>query len=535
MKKWIWAAVLLAAGCARLPLRTESEIEDWEFRKDHKTGCVTGWERVTVPHDWAIYGPFDRENDLQEVAVFQNGEETATVKTGRTGGLPYVGKGAYRTVLDIDPKDNETYFLMFDGAMSEAHILVDGKEVCFWPYGYNSFWCDITEQVRKGGNEVCVLLENLPQSSRWYPGAGLFRKVRLLTLPKIHIPVWGTWILTPEVSRERATVEVRTSIEGIASGEEYSLRTTVVDESGKDVASDTGTFLKGDGEYALQTLLVENPDLWSPETPHIYRALTEVIVCDAVVDSCSTKFGIRDIEFRPDGGFFLNGEVRKFKGICLHHDLGPLGAAVSTPALRHQLEMLKDMGCDAIRTSHNMPAEELVELCDRMGFMMMLEPFDEWDVAKCENGYHRWFDKESPDGRTWAERDMVNMLRHYRNNPSVVMWSIGNEVPSQWAEGGAQTAVFLRDICRREDPSRPVTCGMDQFDAVVNNGFAALLDVPGFNYKPRRYTEAYGKLPQKMILGSESASTVSSRGVYHLPAVKGHDLLDDDHQCSSYD
>ena len=246
------------------------------------------------------------------------------------------------------------------------------------------------------------------------------------------------------------------------------------------------------------------------------------------MDEYTTRFGIRSIEIVADKGFFLNGKHRKFQGVCNHHDLGPLGAAVNVAALRRQLTLLKDMGCDAIRTSHNMPAPELVELCDEMGFMMMIEPFDEWDIAKCDNGYHRYFDE-------WAERDMVNMLRHYRNNPSVVMWSIGNEVPTQCSAEGYKVASFLQDICHREDPTRPVTCGMDQVSCVLENGFAAMIDVPGLNYRAHRYVESYNALPQNIILGSETASTVSSRGVYKFPVEKRAGATYADHQSSGYD
>ena len=237
---------------------------------------------------------------------------------------------------------------------------------------------------------------------------------------------------------------------------------------------------------------------------------------------------MRTIELRADKGFFLNGKLRKFKGVCLHHDLGPLGAAVNKAAIRRQLTILKDMGCDAIRTSHNMPAEELVELCDEMGFMMQLEPFDEWDVAKCENGYHRFFDE-------WAEKDMVNMLRHYRNNASVVMWSVGNEVPTQWNTEGYKVASWLQSICHREDPTRPVTCGMDQFPRVLENGFAAQFDVAGFNYRVHFYERGYKTLPQNLILGSETTSTVSSRGVYHFPVETAKNAIHADHHSSGYD
>jgi len=535
--------------------RTEAILKDWEFRKGHEIQASEGWEKVSVPHDWAIYGPFDKANDLQTVAVVQNGEDVATEKTGRTGGLPYMGKGTYRRTLEIkaDKLDGRRHILYFDGAMSEAQVLVNGEKVCFWPYGYNSFWCDVTGCVKAGDNEITVLLENRPQSSRWYPGAGLYRKVRYITLPEVHVPVWGTYVTTPYVGKDHAVVRVRTKVEGTAEGEVVTLTTRIVDATGRTVAESTDTRQIHKGEVE-QNVTVEEPRLWSPEEPVLYFAETEVYTGGSVDtawemerpeisirhgkdlrDKVSTRFGFRTIEVRPDEGFLLNGQVRKFRGVCLHHDLGPLGAAVSKAAIRRQLTMLKDMGCDAIRTSHNMPAEELIELCDEMGFMVMCENFDEWDIAKCENGYHRWFNEDSGDGRIWAERDMMNMLHHFRNNASVVMWSIGNEVPSQWKEEGVEVAAWLQGLCHQEDPTRPVTCGMDQYNSVVLNGFAEQLDIVGFNYKVDRYTPAYELLPQKLILGSETASTVSSRGVYHFPAGIGAAIMHDDHQSSSYD
>ena len=292
------------------------------------------------------------------------------------------------------------------------------------------------------------------------------------------------------------------------------------------VAVKDNTMKINHGKPFEQNFLVDKPQLWSPETPYLYKASSKIYVDGRQVDEYVTRFGIRSIELVADKGFFLNGKHRKFQGVCNHHDLGPLGAAINVAALRRQLTLLKDMGCDAIRTSHNMPAPELVQLCDEMGFMMMLEPFDEWDIAKCENGYHRFL---------WAEKDMVNMLRQYRNNPSVVMWSIGNEVPTQCSPEGYKVASFLQDICHREDPTRPVTCGMDQVSCVLGNGFAAMLDVPGFNYRTHRYVEAYGQLPQNLVLGSETASTVSSRGVYKFPAELKKHAMYDDHQSSGYD
>ena len=530
----------------------------WQF---HKGDSAEVWEDVTIPHDWAIYGPFDRDNDLQTVAVIQNGEETATVKTGRTGGLPYVGSGWYRRTFDVGteasgPVAGRRATLLFDGAMSEARVYVNGHEVIFWPYGYNSFHCDVTPYLTEDGkdNKLEVRLENRPQSSRWYPGAGLYRNVYLIETGPTHIPVWGTRITTDlDDTYSRATVNIETEIEGIPEGFEVILKTFVLDPAGNVAASgNTYDILKKDTSKgtmtALQVLTVENPSLWSPESPALYQAVTDVYVRaiphiqegiasrpvrrtpsrEYLTDGYATTFGIREIEIRPETGFYLNGVNRKFQGVCLHHDLGPLGAAVNKSAIRHQLTMLKDMGCDAVRTTHNMPAPELIELCDEMGFMVVVENFDEWDEAKCLNGYHRFFDE-------WAEKDMVNMLRHYRNNPSVVMWSVGNEVPSQSSPEGYQVATFLQDICHREDPTRPVTCGMDQIDAILQNGFGAVFDVPGFNYRAHRYVEGYNTLPQKILLGSETSSTVSSRGIYKFPVEQKHSAVYDDHQSSSYD
>lgn len=551
-------AFCLAFTAAGQNVRTETLLKEWEFKKGHDINAVEGWEKVSIPHDWAIYGPFDRSNDLQTVAVVQNREEIASVKTGRTGGLPYVGKGAYRRTLEIsaDCLDGRKHILFFDGAMSEAQVFVNGKKVCFWPYGYNSFWCEVTAELHEGENELAVLLENRPQSSRWYPGAGLYRKVRYITLPEVCIPVWGTYVTTPYVCEEYANVRICTKVEGLGREDAITLSTRIIDAKGNVVAEQTDTRKVLDGE-AEQNIVVNSPELWSPENPNLYFAETEVYTGGKVytdwsadhykdyktiredgntlVDKVTTRFGIRTIEIRPDKGFFLNGELRKFRGVCLHHDLGPLGAAVNKSAIRRQLTILKDMGCDAIRTSHNMPAEELIELCDEMGFMVMAENFDEWDIAKCNNGYHRWFNVDSGDGRIWAERDMINMIHHFRNNPSVVMWSIGNEVPSQHSQEGIQVAAWLQNLYHSEDPTRPVTCGMDQFDSVVGNGFAGQLDVVGFNYKVNRYEQAFNVLPQRLILGSETASTVSSRGVYHFPVMVGPDQLKDDHQCTSYD
>lgn len=536
------AAVVCAAGVSMSfcraeagPSRVETCLKDgWRFHRGEADGAFvpgyddSGWENVSVPHDWAITGPFSIENDLQNVQIVQNMETKASLKTGRTGGLPYVGVGWYRTEFNVP--EGMTAELLFDGAMSEARVYVNGHEVCFWPYGYSPFHCDVTPYLNKSGSNVlAVRLENLPFSSRWYPGAGLYRNVHLVcTSAKAHIPVWGTFVSTPSVHKDMASVSLAISLQSDKENIDIEYYTDIISPEGEKVASRRSVALYHNGDSHVQKFLVKEPKLWSPEHPHLYKALTRILVDGVVTDEYETRFGIRSIEFIPEKGFYLNGEHRKFKGVCNHHDLGPLGAAVSIPALRHQLTMLKDMGCDAVRTSHNTPAPELVSLCDEMGFMMMVEPFDEWDDAKCQNGYHRYFDE-------WAERDMISMLHAFRNSPSVIMWSIGNEVPSQCTADGYKTAAFLQSICHREDPTRPVTCGMDQVNCVLSNGFAAQLDIPGINYRTFRYKDCYEQLPQGLVLGSETASTVSSRGTYHFPVEKAFSVKHEDHQSSGYD
>ena len=384
--------------------------------------------------------------------------------------------------------------------------------------------------MKPGDNTLAVRLENRPFSSRWYPGAGLYRNVRLIVTNPVHIPVWGTFVTTPEVSGDMAVVDVETLVSAPSDGGKVTLRSEIYDGDGILVASvsDEVRLVSG-SQKVTQNLTVKNPSLWSPDTPVLYNMVSRLYSEDgSLSDEYVTPFGIRTIEYIPYKGFFLNGERTVFKGVCNHHDLGPLGAAVNVSALRHQLELLKDMGCNAVRTTHNMPAPELVRLCDEMGFMMMVEPFDEWDIAKCENGYHRFFNE-------WAEKDMVNMLHNFRNSPSVVMWSIGNEVPTQCSPSGYEVASFLQDICHREDPTRPVTCGMDQVDCILENGFADMIDIPGINYRTFRYKEVFDSLSKGFVLGSETASTVSSRGVYKLPVMKRYGALYDDQQCSSYD
>lgn len=537
-------AICLMACAATVPQsmlaqRTERMLkDDWLFTKG-TADASTKWQKVSIPHDWAIYGPFDRDNDLQVVAVEQNGETEKTVKTGRTGGLPFIGKGEYRTTFELPDTAGRSVSLVFDGAMSNARVKVNGKDVMYWPYGYNSFYVNLDGVARPGKNELQVNLENYEKASRWYPGAGLYRNVHLVETDRVHIPVWGTYITTPIVTPEQATVNLRMKIAGAKQtdewpyGEKIMVNTVIIDPQGKEVASDNSEYIARGQEFA-QNFLIDHPELWNTESPALYTAKTTLTVDGKEIDSYDTRFGIRKLEYIPNKGFFLNGKHTKFKGVNNHHDLGPLGSAVNKSALRYQIELLKDMGVNAIRTSHNMPAPELVELCDEMGMMLMIEPFDDWGFRpKSPNGYGAIFNE-------WAEKDITNMVEHYRNNPSVVMWSIGNEVPSQWGQVGMDELVMLQDLVHKLDPTRPVTCGMDQINSVLDNGYAAALDIPSFNYKPQFYDEIYKRLPQQMLLGSETASTVSSRGVYKFPLAKPdensrHVALHPDNQSSSYD
>lgn len=503
--------------------------DGWKFKKgNHKEAYNLSyndadWENVSVPHDWAIYGPFDKEIDKQRVAIVQNGETQATEKTGRTGALPYIGTAWYRKKIKIAPSDvnNKKIILLFEGAMSEAQVYLNGKKVGAWNYGYSYFYIDITGYVQLE-NILVVKLTNKEKSSRWYPGAGLYRKVSLIVKNKQHIKQWGTTITTPFISAKNARVSIKTKI----VGKGLVLKTMIKNERGDLIAVKSNNMLS-EGEIS-QDINVKNPHLWSPESPYLYTVISQLYQNGTLKDELSSKLGIRSIQYDAAHGFRLNGNTRKFKGVCLHHDLGPLGTAVNKAALRRQLTILKDMGVDAIRSAHNMPSFEQLELCDEMGFLFLAESFDEWAIAKVANGYHRFFEKD-------VEKDIVNLVQATKNHPCIVMWSSGNEVPDQWTKEGAERAQKLQDIFHREDPTRPVTVGMDQVKATMKSGFGALLDIPGLNYRTHLYEEAYASFPQKLILGSETASTVSSRGIYKFPVVKGSMKKYPDFQSSSYD
>ena len=530
--------LLVTAGWAQN--RKEYLLEkNWKFIRtdepDQKNAAFddSKWQTVTVPHDWAIYGPFSALNDQQKVAITQDGQKEAMEHAGRTGGLPFVGVGWYRNTGNLPAYEaGKRVTLVFDGAMANSQVFINGKKVGEWPYGYNTFHFDVTDFLNKDNtpNTLAVRLENRTEQSRWYPGAGLYRNVHVIITDDVHIPVWGTYVTTPVVRPDFAKVNIRTKVEGNNTpNAKYRLSTLILNPAGVVVAKTETQLTKFDENEFSQDLVVENPQLWSTSTPTLYKAVSKLYADSKLVDEYATTFGIRTIEVKPNDGFYLNGVKTVFQGVCNHHDLGPLGGAVNDAAIRRQVRIMKDMGVNAIRTSHNMPAPELVRACDEMGMMIMAESFDEWKSPKVANGYNLFWDN-------WAEKDMINLVHHYRNNASVVMWCVGNEVPEQGdALNGPKRNRFLQDICHREDPTRPVTNGMDNPNAVTGNNFAALLDVAGFNYRPHLYAENYKKLPQQIILGSETASTVSSRGVYKFPVERKSMAQYEDHQSSSYD
>ena len=494
-------------------------LPSWDFSRDGNS-----WSQVSVPHDWAISGPFDKKWDLQMVAIEQNGEKEKTEKSGRSGALPWIGEGMYQMKWTA-PKGYKRAVLVFDGAMSQPVVCVNGKEAGKWAYGYNAFRIDITPFIQFGkSNLIEVHLNNVEESSRWYPGGGLYRPVSVELYGNENFSTWDTFVRTLKADKQEAEVEVNALLEG-KIGKSGKTVIALLDEAGTKVAEQT---IKGAAPEIKTTLKVANPQLWSPESPYLYQVKLTRYEGKKVADVQTLKTGIRTITVSKNYGFQLNGVTRKIKGVCLHHDLGPLGAAENKAALIRQIKTMKQMGCDAIRTAHNMPSTMQMEICDSLGMMVMAESFDMWIYPKCKNGYAKFF-------KEWSDRDITNLVKHHRNHPSIIMWSIGNEIPEQWSKEGVEISKHLQDLCHQYDPSRPVTQGMDRAEDALKSGFAQVMDVPGFNYRVHKYYKNIEQLPQGFLLGSETASTVSSRGVYKFPVVVSDKATYPDGQCSSYD
>ncbi len=481
----------------------------------------SGWRRLNLPHDWGIEGPFSQE------------------LPGDTGKLPWFGVAWYRKTFEVPVTDGgKQIYLDLDGAMSHAAVWLNGQFVGGWPYGYASWRVNLTPHIKPGAaNVLAIRLDNPPESSRWYPGGGIYRNVWLVKTSPIHVSQWGTFVSTPQVSSAAAMASIRVKVDNKSTTPAELAAVTRIHElsttgkpAGRPVAVSEPaslTVAAGGSAEITQAAMIRKPRLWSIGQPDRYVAVTTLEQNGAVIDRYETPFGVRTILFSARDGFVLNGARVALNGVCNHHDLGALGAAINPRAIERQLELLKEMGCNAIRTSHNPPTPELLDLCDRMGFVVMDEAFDSWAKAKTKNDYHLLF----PD---WHDEDLRAFVRRDRNHPCVVLWSIGNEVPEQGTTGGKELAGALAAIVRAEDPTRPVTSGCNHTEAGYN-GFQQALDVFGFNYKPREYGKFRKANPDMPVMSSESASTVSSRGEYFFPVStdKAHGRAD--FHVSSYD
>ena len=510
------------ASCNTVIENTEpvSFNEGWKFYKGEASNAQyisfddSSWRDQNLPHDWAIEGPFDIQYNA------------------RCGGLPFHGEGWYRKSFNISKNAKGKHVTVhFDGAMYNAKVWLNGVLIGHRPNGYIGFTVDLSEHLNYGGeNLIAVQLTPEDLSSRWYPGAGIYRNTWLEINNPVHVAKWGTFITTPTITNELANINIQTEIENTTSiNKTITIQTLIFSKENKELSavSESITVNKNEISIINQSTEIVNPKLWGLQSPYLYRAETKLFEKGNLIDTYNTTFGVRTIKYGSDFGFKLNDEPTKFQGVCLHHDLGPLGTAVNKRATERQLEIMQDMGVNAIRTSHNPPSPEQVQLCDQMGLMIQVEAFDMWKKPKVENGYSKFFNQ-------WYQQDLRDMIRAFRNSPSIVMWSIGNEILEQSdIINGAVIANELAVICKQEDPTRPTTAGFNYYPAPIKNGLADAIDLVGWNYKPRKYKEIIEQQPDWIIYGAETSSTVSSRGVYHLPIEKYE--LHESLQITSYD
>lgn len=480
----------------------------------------SAWRQLNLPHDWAIEGDF-----IQELP-------------GETGKRPYAGVGWYRKHFAVSPSDKgKQIYLDIDGAMSYPTVWLNGKFVGGWTYGYSSFRLDLTAYLNYNGeNVLAIRLDNPPESSRWYPGAGIYRNVWLVKTALVHVAHWGTYVTTPEIKQDYASVNVKTTLDNnLASNANITIKTSIYEigasnqKTGKAVVESEKTSLSlaaKTNQTNTTILRVSKPKLWDVKNPNRYVAVVNIEQDGKSIDSYETQFGIRAIKFDADKGFFLNGERVYLKGVCQHHDLGALGSALNVRALERQIEILKEMGVNAIRTSHNPPAPELLDLADRMGILIIDEAFDSWAAGKKKNDYHLVFND-------WHEKDWRSQIRRDRNHPSIILWSTGNEIREQRPEGHP-ISVKLTQIAHEEDPTRLTIAGANSTDAGFN-GFQKTIDVFGYNYKPMEYAKFRQSNQAIPLVASETASTVSSRGEYFFPVLDDKAKGGWNFQMSSYD
>ena len=515
---------VISLGLSAQPASRISFNEGWTFTKDGQS------RTVDLPHDWGVEGQFDISYP------------------GETGKLPWWGKAEYRKTLKVD-QGGKQYFLDIDGAMSWSKVFCNGEFVTEWPYGYASYRADLTPFIKEGENEIKITLDNPEESSRWYPGGGLYRNIWLTEAEPVGVAHWGTYITT---KGDKATLQVAlrnsgTPVEGV-------VRTEIYEYSGNTVVASAETKVASieDSTVVTQEFDMTGAARWSPDHPVLYVAVTTVLAgsaaelrpysaaakrgwtrpgsdCRPAENEYYTTFGMRDVEYREDG-IFIDGVKTFLKGVCLHHDAGALGAVWNTTAWERRFKMLKEMGCNAVRTSHNPPAPEFLDLCDRMGFVVMDEFTDTWTLPKKPNGYALIFND-------WADKDLKAMIHRDRNHPSVILWSIGNETNEQGYPNLYYISQHLTDVCHAEDPTRPTTFGSNIAWASEQD-FRNTMDIFGYNYKPHLYAKFHEANPGKLYLGSETASTISTRGVYFFPIEdnpRGREFCEKDFQISSYD
>ncbi len=533
------AVLILCAGCGLSnqskptakanTVSRQSFDKGWQFKlydygtDDSKMGNEkaslddSDWRTLNLPHDWAVEGGFD-------INLPNN-----------TGKLPFPGVGWYRKHFTIDAADSgKRIFIDFDGAMSHTKVWLNDQYIGQWPYGYASFRLELTPHIKFGEeNVLAVRLNNPENSSRWYPGGGIYRHTWLVKTNPVHVAHWGTFVTTPEISDKAATVKIQTEIQNQTSQYETVMvnhEIVSADRPAEIIATAKTAAVSiaaGKTQKAVATVKIQNPKRWDIENPNLYTVRTTLTKAGKTLDVYETPFGIRTILFDADNGFLLNGKRVQLNGVCMHHDLGPLGAAVHRRAVERQVEILKEMGCNAIRTSHNPPTPELLEVCDQLGMLLIVEAFDCWKWHKMKNDYSTVFEQ-------WYEKDIVSLVRRDRNHPSVIMWSTGNEIPEQGSAEGIQRSAHLTKIFHREDPTRPVTAGCSYPNAAWN-GFGDTLDVYGFNYKPHMYKEYKKRRPDMPFYSSESSSCVSSRGEYFFPVSEEMNGGFFNFQVSSYD
>jgi beta-galactosidase len=513
-----WADISLKGTDIYNGLRGRNFNEGWKFnRGDVSNGQNpgyndSGWASVTLPHDWSISLAFNQGSPGGSGTGYLDG-----------------GVGWYRKTFDI-PQDynGSKVFIEFDGAYMNSQVWINGNSLGTRPYGYSSFEYDVTPYLTYGGsNVIAVRINNNQPTSRWYSGSGIYRNVWLTVVHQTHVDYCGMFVTTPSVNSGSATVNVSTNVVNQSNASQsVTLTTTIFDENGSTVTSNTSSAANigaGSNRNYNQNLTVSNPRLWSPSSPYLYMVQTDVIIGGSVVDTYQSTLGIRYFNFDANNGFSINGVSTKLNGVCNHHDLGSLGVAVNYRAIERQLEILKAMGCNALRTSHNPPDPQVLEVCDRLGIMVMDEAFDCWETGKNNNDYHLYFN-------SWAQTDIKDFLRRDRNHPSVIMWSIGNEI----FDATLGTATNLRNWIREIDTTRPVTAGSNEYYNGLSTDILNVLDLVGYNYNPGIYAARHSEHPGWKIFGSETSSAVRSRGIYKTPTNQNI-LTGSDNQCSSYD